>query len=240
MAEFQARLDELRTRISAQSDRVYDLLLRAVDVAFDLDPDRARELVGEDEAIDREDVEIERACVSTLTLPESDEYRVRAVVAIVKINNELERIADCAVNIAAVVEEYGDDFSERPPATFRVMANSVIGIVRDASRALAELNVDLAQQVLGFDETVTTFKDEIGLDAEQRVAEGSFSVSFAFRLRTIVAQLERAADHATNICEQVIYLQSGKTVVHRGGKWSAPTLPDGPGAGHGDEAGSGS
>ena len=225
MAEFQARLEELRRRISAQSERVYDLLLRAVDVAFDLDPDRARELAREDAAIDREDVEIERACVSTLTLPESDEYRVRAVVAIVKINNELERIADCAVNIASVVEEYGDDFSEKPPATFRVMANSVIGIVRDTSRALADLNTDVAQQVLGFDETVASFKQEIGLDAEQRVAAGTFSVSYAFRLRTIVAQLERVADHATNICEQVIYLQSGKTLVHRGGRWSAPELP---------------
>ena len=227
MAEFQARLEELRRRISAQSERVYDLLLRAVDVAFDLDPDRARELAREDAAIDREDVEIERACVSTLTLPESDEYRVRAVVAIVKINNELERIADCAVNIASVVEEYGDYFSEKPPATFRVMANSVIGIVRDTSRALADLNTDVAQQVLGFDETVASFKQEIGLDAEQRVAAGTFSVSYAFRLRTIVAQLERVADHATNICEQVIYLQSGKTLVHRGGRWSAPELPGG-------------
>jgi phosphate transport system protein len=229
MAEFQARLDELRTRIHAQSQRVYDLLLQAVDVAFDLDPDRARELAGEDAAIDQEDVAIERACVSTLALLESDEYRIRAVVAIVKINNELERIADCAVNIANVVEEYGDDFSERPPATFRVMANSVIGIVRDTSRALGDLNTDVAQQVLGFDETVANFKEEIGLDAEQRVAAGTFSVSFAFRLRTIVAQLERVADHATNICEQVIYLESGKTVVHRGGKWSAPELPDGRG-----------
>ncbi len=225
MAEFQARLEDLRRRISAQSERVYDLLLRAVDVAFDLDPHRARELAGEDAAIDREDVAIERACVTTLTLPESDEYRVRAVVAIVKINNELERIADCAVNIASVVEEYGDDFSEKPPATFRVMANSVIGIVRDTSRALADLNTDVARQVLGFDETVASFKEEIGLDAEQRVAAGTFSVSFAFRLRTIVAQLERVADHATNICEQVIYLQSGKTLVHRSGRWSAPERP---------------
>ena len=56
MAEFQARLEELRRRISAQSERVYDLLLRAVDVAFDLDPDRARELAREYAAIDREDV----------------------------------------------------------------------------------------------------------------------------------------------------------------------------------------
>ncbi|MFK7961767.1 MAG: phosphate uptake regulator PhoU [Phycisphaerales bacterium] len=226
MSEFDARLDGVRAQLIAQSERVYTLLLNAVDVAFDLDPRRAMELARADEEIDREDVAIERACVDALILPESDPYRIRAVLAVVKINNELERIADCAVNVATVVEEYGDELDGTPPATFRVMANSVIGIVRDANRALVELNVDLARQVLGFDETVASFKDEIGLDAEQRVAAGDFTVSFAFRLRTIVANLERVADHATNICEQVIYLESGKTVVQRSGRWSEPTLPD--------------
>jgi phosphate transport system protein len=111
------------------------------------------------------------------------------------------------------------------PATFRVMANSVIGMLRDANRALAESNVELAQQVLGFDDTVDRFKTEIGLDAEQKVATGEFSVSFAFRIRTVTAQLERIADHCTNICEQVIYLGSGKIVRHLPEGWTQPETP---------------
>jgi len=143
----------------------------------------------------------------------------------VKINNELERIADCAVNIAEVVVRYRDDLNDIPPPTFRVMANSVIGMVRDANRALDDLNVDLAQQVLRFDHTVDQFKTEIGLDAEKKIASGDFSVSFGFRLRTVTAQLERIADHCTNICEQVIYLESGKIVRHEPEGWTRPELP---------------
>ena len=148
------------------------------------------------------------------------------MLTIVKINNELERIADGAVNIAEVVREYGPEMTEKVPPTFRVMANSVIGMVRDANRALADLNVDLAEQVLSFDDTVDQFKAEIGLAAERNVASGDFTVSFAFRLRTVTAQLERMADHCTNICEQVIYLESGKIVRHVAGSWTKPELPE--------------
>ena len=121
--------------------------------------------------------------------------------------------------------DYGD-LSERVPATFRVMANSVIGMLRDANKALAELDTDLAREVLGFDDTVDRFKREIVLNAEEKVASGSFSAAFAFRLHSVTKALERIADHCTNICEQVIYLETGQTVRHRPEGWTAPTLPD--------------
>ena len=157
----------------------------------------------------------------------SEEYAIRSVLTVVKINNELERIADCAVNIAEVVVEYPEEVEEHdPPPTFRVMANSVLGMVRDSNRAFAELNVDLARQVLSFDDTVDRFKNEIDLDAERKVATGEFSVSFGFRLRSVTKALERIADHCTNTCEQVIYLQTGKIVRHGMEGWTEPWLPN--------------
>lgn len=225
MAEFETRLKSLRQQLVEQGRRVHEIVQRAVDCAFDLDVTRAGEVAGSDAEIDRVDVEIERASIQLLMLKMPDEHRVRTALTIVKVNNELERIADSAVVIAETVQEYAESM-EVPPATFRVMANSVIGMLRDANRAFSEENVDLAQQVLGFDDTVTSFKDEIGLDAERQVAEGRLSVSSAFRLRTIAGQLERIADHCTNVCEQVIYLGSGKTVRQSAGRWTAPELPD--------------
>jgi len=224
MSEFEPRLKVLRAQLVEQGVRVHEIVQRAVDCAFDLDVDRASDVVGLDAEIDRVDVEIERASIQLLMLPEQDEHRVRTAITIVKINNELERIADAAVVVAETVKDYAESM-EAPPATFRVMANSVIGILRDANRAFADENVDLAQQVLGFDDTVASFKEEIGLDAERQVAEGRLSVSYAFRLRTIAAQLERIADHCTNICEQIIYLGSGKTVRQTAGRWGSPELP---------------
>ena len=226
MATFEKRLDQLQSDLVTQGSRVYELTLRAVESFFDRDLEKARVVINDDSVIDRVDVEIERASITLLAMGIADEHQIRSVLTIVKINNEQERIADCAVNIAEVIQNYGEEMVEEPPATFRVMANSVIGMVRDSNRALGELNSQLAQQVLGFDDTVDQFKAEIGLDAENKVASGEYSVSFAFRLRTVTAQVERMADHCTNICEQVIYLESGKIVRHRPEGWTQPELPN--------------
>jgi phosphate transport system protein len=226
MTPFEKKLNQLRHDLVTQGDRELDLLIRAVECLFDRDKDKAIEVIDGDQVIDRADVEIERASIPLLMMGETIEHHIRFVLTIVKINNELERIADGAVNIAEVVEQYPEEMKQEIPATFRVMANSVIGMVRDANRALNELNVDLAEQVLGFDETVDRFKQEIGLHAERKVASGEFSVSFAFRLRTVTASLERIADHCTNICEQIIYLETGKIVRHLAAGWTKPTVPE--------------
>ncbi len=159
-----------------------------------------------------------------LAMGETNEHEIRSVLTVVKINNELERIADCAVNIAEEVANYGE-MLETIPSTFRVMANSVVGMLRDATRSLSNLDKRLAEQVLGFDDTVDQFKREIILDAQQKVASGEFTAKFAFKLLTVAKSLERVADHSTNICEQVIYLESGMVVRHMPQGWSKPARP---------------
>jgi phosphate transport system protein len=226
MTTFDKKLERLRNDLVTQGERVYQHTIRAVESYFDRDAEKSTGVVEGDAVIDRVDVDIERASIPLFMMGETDEHRIRSVLTIVKINNELERIADCAVTIAEAVMGPDEEPQQSVPATFRVMANSVIGMVRDANRAFDDLNVDIAQQVLGFDDTVTKFKAEIGLDAEQKVAAGDFSVRFAFRLRTVTAQLERIADHCTNICEQVIYLESGKIVRHLPEGWTSPELPN--------------
>ena len=87
------------------------------------------------------------------------------------------------------------------------------------------MTIDPAQ-VLGFDDTVDRFKREIVLKAQEKVASGEFSAGFAFRLHSVTKALERIADHCTNICEQVIYLETGQIVRHLPAGWTSPTLPD--------------
>jgi phosphate transport system protein len=226
MNTFDQRLEQLRSDLVTQGERVLELLLRATECYFERDLIKAQEVINDDEIIDRVDVEIERASIPLLAMGETDEHKIRRVLTIVKVNNDLERAADCAVNIAEVVLKYGEVMVEDVPPTFRVMANSVVGMIRDAHRAFTEMNVELAQQVLKFDDTVDRFKLEIGADAEQKIAAGEYSVSFGLRLRTVAAQLERVADHCTNVAEQVIYLCSGKIVRHVAGSWSTPVSPD--------------
>lgn len=225
MSEFARKLAQLKSDLTTQGHRVVDLTLRAVECYFDGDQETARVVVESDSVIDRVDVEIERASIPLLAMGQTGEYEIRSVLTIVKINNELERIADCAVNVAEVSAENGDGPSAIPP-TFRVMANSVIGMLRDATRALAAEDTQIAERVLASDDTVDQFKRQIILDAESRVASGDFDVRFAFSLQTVTKSLERIADHCTNICEQLIYLETGQIVRHLPEGWTKPAPPE--------------
>jgi len=225
MTRFTEQLAQLKDDLTTQGHRVTDLALRAVESYFERDVDKARGVMNGDSEIDRVDVEIERASIAALAMGETDEHAIRSVLTIVKVNNELERVADIAVNIAEAALDSGQT-TEVVPSTFRVMANSVVGMLRDTNRALAKVDTTLAERVLAFDDTVTQFKNEISLAAQQKVAAGEFGVKFAFRLMTVVKALERIADHTTNICEQLIYLETGQIVRHLPQGWSKPVMPD--------------
>jgi phosphate transport system protein len=225
VSDFHAKLASLRADLVAQGDRVYGLTLKAVESYFDSDVPKARSVAALDDEIDRIDVEIERASIPLLAMGQSDPYDIRSVLTIVKVNNELERVADCGVSIAEVVLREGR-LSERIPDTFRVMANSVLGMLRDSNRALEARNPSLAQQVLLFDDTVANFKAAILLDAQDKVAQQRISATFAFRMLAVTKLLEQIADHCTNMCEQVIYVESGRIVRHRPEGWSEPITPD--------------
>jgi phosphate transport system protein len=225
MNAFHKKLAQLKSDLITQGDRVMEQTLRAVESYFDGDKQKAADAIEADNVIDRVDVEIERASIPLLGMGVTDEHSIRSVLTVVKINNELERIADCAVDIGEVVTS-SECEDTPPPPTFRVMANSAIGMLRDANRALSANDVDLAEKVLRFDDAVNQFKREIMLDAQQKVASGEFSVEFAFRLLTVTKSLERIADHCTNICEQVIYLESGKIVRHLPEGWTRPAPPE--------------
>ncbi len=225
VSDFQRNLARLKNDIVVQAQRVQELFLRGVECFFDNDVAKAEQVIEGDRVIDRADVEIERACIPLLGMGETDEYNIRSVLTIVKVNNELERIADCAVNVAEAVKQ-GDGSNVPIPPTFRVMANSVVGMIRDTNRALASRDVRTAESVLEFDDTVDRFKREILLDAQKRVAAGTFPVDFAFRLHAVTKSIERAADHCTNICEQVIYLETGRIVRHLASGWTDPENPE--------------
>ncbi len=225
MANFSSKLHELQTLLHAQGDRVLTMVTLAIEAYFDHDEAKARMVVGLDDEIDTVDVAIERASIPLLAMGQTDEHAIRQVLTLVKVNNELERIADSGVNIAEQVIGH-QRLSDPLPPTFRVMANSVLGMLRDSNRALATSNADLARQVLLFDDTVDRFRNELILQAQEQVAVGASSVRFAFRVAGATRNMERIADYSTNICEQTIYLLSGKIVRHRPEGWSDPETPD--------------
>jgi phosphate transport system protein len=220
---FTARTQALRGDLVAQGRRVQAMLEAAFQALFDNSVERANWAIAQDDAVDAADVELERACVALLTDAtrqgaELDAQQLRAILTIVKVNNELERSADVATDIAEAAKAAGAGQSPFPD-TFRVMANSVIGIVRDANAAVQRADPALANIVLQSQHAVGAFKDAVLRDAEQKLANGQMKPDFAFLLHEVANQCETIADHCTNIAEQVIYSTTGAIVRHLPTQW---------------------
>jgi phosphate transport system protein len=221
--DFMQRVSTLRTDLVGQCRRVQMMLEGSFEALFARDAERAKTVMRQDDAIDATDVELERASVQLLSDAASAgrelaPAQVRMVLTIVKVNNEMERIADGAVSVAEMVGHLKGVEGEFPD-TFRVMANSVVGILRDSGMSIERNDPRLAKVVLQSQHAVAAFKAAILRDAEEKIATGKTTVEFAFRLHELANLCEVMADHCTNIAEQVIYQTTGAIVRHMESSW---------------------
>jgi phosphate transport system protein len=226
---FQRRIDALKGEIVAQGRRVQSLVESAFDAVFTRDEGGAGRAAALDETIDKVDVEIEKSAVALLTDACGERAALRAdqlrlVLTIVKVNNELERIADAGVGVAEEVRLFKG--CDALPTTFRVMANSVVGIVRDATDALDRSDSELARVVLLSEEATTAFRGALVRDAQQQYAAGKMGLEMILGLSDVARLCVNITDHATNIAEQVIYSATGTIVRHMQGHWEEVKLED--------------
>ncbi|HYF15358.1 MAG TPA: PhoU domain-containing protein [Phycisphaerales bacterium] len=222
-ADFAQRTVALKNELLAQGGRVQALLEAAFTALFARDPAGAANAIRLDDAIDGADVALEQACVALLTDAtrggaELDPRALRDVLTIVKANNELERIADVGVDIAELVQPLQKHPGQFPD-TFRVLANSVVGILRDVNASMGRNDPALANIVLQSQHAVWAFKGALVREAEAQIAHGRLATDFAFHLHEIAGYCEMIADHCTNIAEQVIYVNTGAIVRHMDTRW---------------------
>lgn len=220
---FERRVAQLKADMVEQVHRVQALMERSFEAVFNRDRAQSDLLIESDNEIDRVDVAIERSAVRLLSDATSQaaclaDDQLREVFTVVKVNNEVERIADLAVEIAEHVPML-ISLRESLPPTFRVLANSVIGIVRDANAAYDRTDARLAQVVLNSENLAGAFTAALIREAEEQLAAGKLSVDMAFVLHDLARRSERMADHASNIAEQVIYQATGKIVRHTDAGW---------------------
>lgn len=220
---FEQRINELRQQLVAQGRRVQQVIETAFDAFFARDGARAAEAIKADDEVDRVDVEIERTAVAILTDATSQgaqlqPVQLRTILTIVKVNNELERIADVGVAIAEGVAQLPSGTPPIPP-TLRVMTNSVIGIVRDVNISVDRTDARMARVVLQSEDAVGAFKAALLRNAEEQIASGRMTVDFAFAIHELASQCEDIADHSTNIAEQILYLETGTIMRHMEGHW---------------------
>ncbi len=211
---FQKELSKIKKTILSLGALVEDRVRLAVKAIEDRDADIAKTIIRTDHEIDEMEVEIEEECLKVLALHQPVAVDLRFLIAVIKINNELESIGDQAVNIAERVEIIAKQKNHQTVFDYTIMAEKAQFMLKKSLDALVNLDLDLAFKVLILDDEVDRIKDLAYDKIKMAMRQYPDSLGFLINLLLISRHLERLADHATNIAEEVIYLIEGEIVRH--------------------------
>ena len=184
---------------------------------FKQDLSLATKVIANDAEIDRMEVELEEECLKVLALYQPVAADLRFVVAVLKINNDLERIGDLTSNIAKTVSQLAMTGPFKLPQEISVMAKQAEEMVKKSLDAVVTDDPDLARQVREEDDVVDAGRQAVSKLVMQRIQEDPQNVESLLRINSVSKHLERIADMATNIAEDVIYMVEGEIVRHRHG-----------------------
>jgi phosphate transport system protein len=207
-------LQELRTRLARMTAMVRQSVEQAIESVFTLDPAITQQVIDGDTKIDEEEVQVEKHAINLLALHQPAASDLRLITTIIKVNSDFERIADCAVNIAQRVQFLRNVDHYEPPTDLRVMANSVISTLRDTIQAFNLGDENLAKRVLRGDDIVDALYHQIVQDMLSMMENNAQQANRDLSNIMIAKNLERIADHCTNIAEDVIYVHSGRIIRH--------------------------
>ncbi|MBI5581612.1 MAG: phosphate signaling complex protein PhoU [Deltaproteobacteria bacterium] len=213
---FRKELEIIKKRILTLGSMVEDLVHDSVRAVDRVDVDLADRIIKRDREINDTEVDIEEECLKVLALHQPVAVDLRFIITVIKINNELERIGDQAVNIAQRVQVIAK--RPKPPFWFDYseMGEKAQKMLRMSLDALVNLDVDLAYRVITMDDEVDKIKNDAYDKIKQAIKDLPERVGYYINLLLISRHLERLADHATNIAEEVIYLVEGEIFRHAG------------------------
>ncbi len=210
----QREIERLKKTVLSLCALVEEQAQIAVRALLDRDEEGARDVERRDLEIDQREVEVEEECLKLLALYQPVAADLRFIISALKINNDLERIGDLAVNIARKAITFASLPPLEIPFDLSGMWLKVQGMLRDSLDALVNLDASLANEVCGRDDDVDQMKHEIRHRAEEMIRIDPEQTSALLTLVAVSRNLERIADHATNIAEDVIYMVQGTIVRH--------------------------
>ena len=212
---FDERLADLERRLLAMSHEVERQVAESVAMVTGSGDATIEEIYAADHKIDGEEVSIEEGCIELLALHQPMAGDLRLIVAILKVNSDLERIGDHAVNIAEAAVRLRES-TERPPRPpeLEEMSRIARSMLRRALDALVHRNAEEAVAVMAEDDRVDGLHESVVRVMLTHMLEGSLTACLQVIL--ISRNIERIADLATNICEDVIFMVRGTTVRHGG------------------------
>lgn len=216
-------MEFLHREILAMSAKVEEMLDHATMALRTRDVELAAQVVASDAEVDAREVRIEEECLKMLALHQPAAALLRRIATVLKVNSDLERIADLTVNIAERAQALAEYLGMPLPSQLDRMADLAMEMVRAALDSFVNMDSRQARRIIRLDDQVDRLNDESIAYLQQRMQENSAAIAPCLHFFSAVRHIERIADHATNIAEDVIYLVEGEIARHK--PLSAP-LPE--------------
>jgi len=210
----QKELEKLKKSILSLGAMVEERVRMVIQALELRDANLAEKIIRSDYEIDEFEIEVEEDCLKILALYQPVAVDLRFLIAVIKINNDLERVADEAVNIAERVQIIAKRERLDIPFNYSLMAEKTASMLKKSLDALVNMDDCLALDVLKLDNEIDDMKDQAYDVVKQAIAKNTNRVSYLINLLLMCRHLERIADHATNIAEEVVYMVQGEIIRH--------------------------
>lgn len=209
------QIGNLKEKIRRVGTVVEEAISKSISAVISRDVQLAQRVLASDDAIDRMEVEVEEECLKILALYQPVAADLRFVVAVLKINNDLERMGDLAKNIAKRVAQLEGAGPVDLPPEIRTMAMQAEEMVRECLAAVIDADPVLARRIREQDDVVDQARQKVRKRILAGIKEHPENVEVLLRINSITKHIERIADMATNVAEDVIYMVEGDIVRHR-------------------------
>jgi len=214
MLHFREELEELQSKLLEMGGLVEAAIHNSVLALVDRDEDKAKEVMWNEALVNQKEIEIDELATRMLALFQPMARDLRFITAVIKINNDLERMGDLAVNITERAMTLMREPAVKPLIDIPRIADLAESMVHRALDAFAKHDADLARDVLLADDAVDRLRDAVYDELLTFMQEERSTINRAVSLMFIAQNLERIADHSTNIAEDVLFAVKGVDVRH--------------------------
>ena len=211
---FSEQLEDLRRNLILMGGEVERQIQHAIEALTEVDEKKAADVIASDAEIDRMEMVIEEQAVHLLALQQPVAVDLRFLVAALKINNDLERIGDHAVNIAEGAERLAGQKPFKPFIDINYMAEVAMSMLKQSLDAFVNRDASLAKQVIKKDDILDDKNVSIIRELLTYMAEYPNLITYCLELISVSKNLERVGDLASNICEDTIYMAEARWVKH--------------------------
>jgi phosphate transport system protein len=212
---FDRELEHLKARLLHMGAAVEDLVARSIQALMDRDAKLAQESIRIEGEIDQQEIQIEEECLKLLALYQPVAGDLRFVTAVLKINNDLERMGDLGRHIAERALVLSEHREVRLPVDLRNMASATQRMVRTALDAVVNQDAETAMRVIHADSEIDEYHQDMFPLIAAQMRTHPDTIEVLLHVLSASRHLERISDYATNIAEDVVYLVRGEIIRHR-------------------------